>query len=296
MRPGNGPTSHAMPRPSGRAEPARGRIAALRTGPTIAGPSALLGLLVRNRRASSRSATHQAWKSGKSLRSRPSRNSPRNASAADISRSGRRAPRDRPPRSFFQGEDVHDRPVGLERDGVAIRGDALYLGIVDHRAELAQAPAQRAAGVVRHIVPEQIAQPFATVTTSGHHQIGQQGARFSWTGAGGNRAPSLRTSISPRTRIVSAISRVRTGVLAASQLARPHGLSRLVESIFSQIPRDFNRPGRNSHARFNGNSHGRSPILPLTAATNVHCRKCRIHRARSTAGRDLFIKKGFFSP
>ena len=63
---------------------------------------------------------------------------------------------------------------GVKADAVAIRHDQRLLGLAAERADFAQAPAQGAARIVRH-VPQELAESLAPVRPAGDRQVGQQG-------------------------------------------------------------------------------------------------------------------------
>src|SRR5262249_227779 len=65
----------------------------------------------------------------------------------------------------------------LEAHAVARGVDAESFGIVDHRAKPAQAPAKRAAWVVRD-VPEELAELLAAVRPAGEDEIGEEPPRL----------------------------------------------------------------------------------------------------------------------
>ena len=124
------------------------------------------------RRASSRSAVSHAWKAKLAGRSSPSSKAPRKAPAA-WTRDGSGIAPCPCLHQLPQGQEVDGSIVGGEGDGVAIGDDPAPSRLVDEAAQLGKAPAQRAPGIVGH-VPQELAQPLASVRSAGRDQIGEE--------------------------------------------------------------------------------------------------------------------------
>ena len=129
----------------------------------------------RRLRAASRSAAHQALKRKQSSRSRPARNPPRSSVAAARRRLCRRL--------LQIAAQKLTRDVPVDPDAILAKAD-LVLDRLDARAirsqrvpQPAQAPAQRAPGVVRAL-PEQLADRPSALGPPRRDQVREQGARL----------------------------------------------------------------------------------------------------------------------
>src|SRR5262245_38498687 len=73
--------------------------------------------------------------------------------------------------------DVHRNSTEIELDVNAIGDDPSTVGLVDQRAQVAQAPPQGGTRIIRH-VPEQAAETLSAVRARGDREVGQQGTRL----------------------------------------------------------------------------------------------------------------------
>src|SRR5262249_28399539 len=72
-------------------------------------------------------------------------------------------------------DDIDGGAAPVERDRIAVRNNARGIRLIHQTTQLAEAPAQRTARVVRHF-PEQAAKPLASMGAAAQRQIGQQSA------------------------------------------------------------------------------------------------------------------------
>src|SRR5262249_14897503 len=78
----------------------------------------------------------------------------------------------------LSGQEVDAGRLGAQLDALAVRQKPRDGNLVDDRPDLAEAPTQRPARVVRY-VPEHVTQLFTTVPASRQRQIGEQRSRLS---------------------------------------------------------------------------------------------------------------------